>query len=146
MVQLEQRPDTAIAEAGQNPELPERVSPVEQALIDPGRGLQELDVAAGGWDRRLVNMVLDGESIVVHPERPASQRSRKVNTSSQLWDLRHTTIQPVLDLLQSQLSRSVQQCLAFEDGETTEVTGPYRRFAPKVHELERAETGESAAP
>jgi hypothetical protein len=100
VVQLQQDTDAAVVQAGQEPELPERARPVEQASVDGGGRLQELSIASRGLDGPLLNVVLDGEPSVIDPEGPAAQRSREVHPSSELRNARQTAIQPVPDLLQ----------------------------------------------
>jgi hypothetical protein len=97
-MQLQQYADATVAEAGQEPEFPERVNAVELALIESGGRFQELDIAARGLNRGLADVVANVEPIVIDPQRAASQNSGEVETTTQFRNACQAAIQAVRDL------------------------------------------------
>jgi hypothetical protein len=103
MVQLQQHTDAVAAQAGQEPEFPERTPAVQQLSVQPGGGVQELKFAPWRFNGGLANVILNVELMVVDPQRLTTQRTRKVKTSSQLRNVCQTAIHALPDISQRQL-------------------------------------------
>jgi len=99
-VELQQRAHPTVAEAGQEPELLQRPRPVEQAPVEPGGCVEELELTTRRIDGGLEGVLLNVEAIVIHPERAAAKQAREVNAPAQLGQARQAAVEPTPDLLQ----------------------------------------------
>jgi hypothetical protein len=97
-----------------------------------------------GIDRRLVNVPVDVEPVVVDPQRPAQQRSREVHPAPELWRVPETPIEFLGDLVRSRPARAAGQRRAVEHGQAAEVARPCRTLDPKKHQVKEAQAREPA--
>ncbi len=129
-MELQQRAYPIVAEAGQEPEFPQRPGPVEQASIEPGGGIEKLELTTRRIDRGLEDVVPDIEAIVIHPQRATAKRAREVNAPTQLRQARQAAREPAPDLIQTKLAGLIEQQTAVEDYHGAKVEGRLQLLEP----------------
>ena len=135
-MQLQEHADPTVAQAGEEPEFPQRARAVELALIESGGQLEEFGIASRGIDRGLMDVVTNVESIVVDPERAASQNPRNVEAPPQLRDARQAPPGAVRELVEAQPARLVHEGCAVDHGQAGEVARPLRTLEAQEHEVQ----------
>src|ERR1700693_4489345 len=133
MVALEEQAETTAFEAGQEPQLPERVGVIEERSEEELCGCQQRRFIARWGNRDRVDVILDREILIVDPYRAAAKGRRSPHDPAQLRNPDQSLIEAALDHLKIQAAFRVEQWPGFDDAKTTDVLRRPRLLCHEEH-------------